>query len=337
MFKTKAPSTRATYGAEFPICHSLYTADDITTTASAWGEWKLERECERLMPEKPWYEKPYPKGPAIGPVELPRALYPPSAGKGTFSGGDVTAFKRAISRAGRLKPWSPSTWNATYGEQFALGKGTGNVGDSGVRGFQRQEWPNDPAMQTGNLGDKTYQAIRRSLVADGPNKGRPLLDSVSVQLLDEAWVEQQEIVLCYPIAKGPQASVCQGLHQTAGLNGNWAMDFCAAGGSDVVAVEACKIVRLSGNDPAQGSDDEIGIFGWSIHYETVKSYRYFSTHYGSRTVSEGERVKAGTVIGRIGNWPDDPGRSHLHLGVTSPLGESDAKDRIEAVSQAVRV
>jgi hypothetical protein len=144
--------------------------------------------------EKLWYEKPYLQGPPVGPEELPRVLYPPSAGKGTFAGDDVTAFKRAISRAGRLKPWAPATWSPTYGEQFAVGKGTGNVGDSGVRGFQRQTFPGQTNMQTGFLGKQTYQAIRRSLVSDpgSPNFRKPLLDATAVKLLELAAKEFSE-------------------------------------------------------------------------------------------------------------------------------------------------
>ena len=88
---------------------------------------------------------------------------------------------------------------------------------------------------------------------------------------------------------------------------------------------------------ALGAEQTIGIFGWSIHYETAAGYRYFSTHYGLRSVQEGEIVQVGQIIGTVGSWPGDPGRSHTHLGVTSPLGTADAKKRITTISQAVRV
>jgi hypothetical protein len=39
MVKTKGLSPQ-TYGADYSICHSLYTADDITPTAPAWDAWK---------------------------------------------------------------------------------------------------------------------------------------------------------------------------------------------------------------------------------------------------------------------------------------------------------
>lgn len=194
LLKTKAPNTPSTYGQFFSICHSLYTADDITPTAQEWAKWEATVPCTKVQVAEQWYEKPYLTGPAVGPEKLPRALYPPSAGKGTFRGDDVTAFKRAISRAGRLEPWAPATWNNTYGEAFAKGDGSGNVGKSGVRGFQRQQWPQDTDMQTGNLGDKTYQSIRRSLISDpeSVHYKEPLLDSEAIRLLKKAAVELSE-------------------------------------------------------------------------------------------------------------------------------------------------
>jgi len=198
MFKTKAPNAPEDY--DLAVCHSLFTADDITPSAEAWNLWIAPSPCEKLRPVTPspppaqWYEKPYATGEPVGPDKLPRALYPPKAGKGTQSGDDVLAFKRAISRAGRLLPWSPSTWSPAYGDAFALGDGSGHVGKSGVRGFQRQTWPNDPSMQTGNLGDKTYQALRRARVSDpeAVHYGEPLLDATAIKLLRQASGEYQQ-------------------------------------------------------------------------------------------------------------------------------------------------
>ena len=191
MLKTKPPNAPETYGTFFDVCHSLYTADDIVPSGEAWNLWKAPAPCTKLeppVPEKQWYEKPYLQGPPVGPNDLPRPVYPPSAGKGTFFGYDVTAYKRGISRAGRLTPWSPSTWSNTYGETFAMGDGSGNVGKSGVRGFQRQTWPSDNKMHTGNMGDKTYQAMRRTLVSDpdSPNYKKPIFDATAVDLLHKA-------------------------------------------------------------------------------------------------------------------------------------------------------
>lgn len=129
----------------------------------------------------PWYKVPYKKGTAVGPAKLPRTLYPPSHNKGTFIGPAALAAKRAISRAGRWDPWAPDKWDSAYGDRFALGRGTGNVGDTGLRGFQRQEG----IREDGVFGDETYQKMRRALAPDGPHKGEHIFDSTCIQLLNK--------------------------------------------------------------------------------------------------------------------------------------------------------
>jgi murein DD-endopeptidase MepM/ murein hydrolase activator NlpD len=152
------------------------------------------------------------------------------------------------------------------------------------------------------------------------------------------YVRDDALKRVYPHPLGALSEVCQGLHPTAGLYGNWAIDFCAPGGTKVLAVENATITKLSGRDPASGANQTIGIFGWSIHYETPEGYRYFSTHYGSRSpLQVGQHVDAGQVVGTVGHWPGDESRSHTHLGVTSPLGTADAKKRITDISTATKI
>jgi len=140
------------------------------------------------MPDSPWYLKPYPKGSAVGPAELPRILYPPSEDKGTFNGEDVLAFKRTVAHAQRWLPWVPSNWDNVYNERFAMGRGTGEVEDTGVRGFQRQEGLDD----TGIINDATYQRMRRARIPVGERKGAPCMDAESVRLLRIATQEHSE-------------------------------------------------------------------------------------------------------------------------------------------------
>ena len=144
--------------------------------------------------------------------------------------------------------------------------------------------------------------------------------------------------MCYPHPLGALSEICQGLHPTAGITGNWAMDFCAPGGTKVVAVERAVITKLSGHDPAEGANQTIGIFGWSIYYETPDGYTYFSTHYGSRaSLRIGQVVEVGQAVGTVGHWPGEPSRSHTHLGCSSVKGIAAAKKRITEISQAQRV
>jgi murein DD-endopeptidase MepM/ murein hydrolase activator NlpD len=115
-----------------------------------------------------------------------------------------------------------------------------------------------------------------------------------------------------------------GLHPTAGLAHNWSLDYMAAGGTQVLAVERGVIWKLSGHNPKEG-EVEPSIFGWNIYVMTRDGLMYFYTHIGERYVSVGEYVRKSQVIGKVGKWPQDPGRSHTHLGVSHPMGERASK------------
>jgi murein DD-endopeptidase MepM/ murein hydrolase activator NlpD len=174
--------------------------------------------------------------------------------------------------------------------------------------------------QSGVLGPATERALRKAGAFDAKC---------------EEWLaayERSLHVLYYPHPAGATSSVCQHLHPTAGLDGNWAYDFCCPGGTLVVAPEAGEIVKISGHPPTRVIDANVGIYGWNLHLVTDSRYRWFSTHHDYLQVREGQRVQAGQVIARVGRWPNDPGRSHTHLGVTSPHGEADAKRRIAQVA-----
>ncbi|TMQ03780.1 MAG: CHAP domain-containing protein [Deltaproteobacteria bacterium] len=109
-------------------------------------------------------------------------MYPPDHPyQPTPAGGpDVEAHKRALSRLGRW-PWQ--TFDQTYSNGFAHGT-SGNVGDTGVEGFQRQTPELDP---TGNLTDKLYSHLLRALVPPClPHAGEYAYDGYALWLLDEA-------------------------------------------------------------------------------------------------------------------------------------------------------
>src|SRR3970282_1739919 len=55
MYKTKAPNRPDQY--DLSLCHSLYTADDITPTPQAWKVWDYDGV---LVPPKPSQEPPQP-------------------------------------------------------------------------------------------------------------------------------------------------------------------------------------------------------------------------------------------------------------------------------------
>lgn len=252
--------------------------------------------------------------PAGRAPELPRVV------KTGAVGLDVAAHKRAVYRylevEGGLAGWlrARELTRRTFGPYFA----------THVRRARAAL-----GLPAGALVDRPlYAALRREHA----------YDALADHLLEEYLAAHPIVTLVYPHELGARSGVCQGLHPTAGLLGNWAIDFCAPGGTRVLAVEAGKVVKLSGHDPRLGDvDPGSGIYGWSIHYESPKGYRWFSTHYGTRIVELGEALVAGAVLGTVGSWPNDPGRSHTHLGVTSPLGSADAKRRITLVANATRV
>lgn len=128
-----------------------------------------------------WWDSPYNKGAPVGPATLPRVVRPPTPGE-IYRGYDVLAYKRGCSRAGRWEPWDPSQWDGVYWSLFAMGKGTGNVGDSGIRGIERQE----KMPENGVIDDVLYQKMRRIRVPDGPHQGEPIFDAVAIRLLNLA-------------------------------------------------------------------------------------------------------------------------------------------------------
>jgi hypothetical protein len=134
-----------------------------------------------------WWEHAYGGAPPPGGlIPLARPLYPPDAAeqgrKPSVDGPDCEAIKRGIARGGR---WEWTQFDDSYSNAFAHGR-SGNVGESGVAGFQRQQKIDD----TGWYGQKTHDALQYALIPDDlPHAGEHLLDDRARQLLREAWEE----------------------------------------------------------------------------------------------------------------------------------------------------
>lgn len=161
-------------------------------------------------------------------------------------------------------------------------------------------------------------------------------DALAVDLLTRYAKAHPRIQIYYPFPYGEMGGVCQGLHETAGIDDNWAIDFCARPHTTVVAVEAGTITKLSGRSPNDDTWDTQGVYGWSVHFLTNEGYRYYVTHFGYRQpLSIGMRVEAGDTIGKVGDQRFRP--DHVHYGCSSPRGDADAKARITAVSKAPRI
>lgn len=109
-----------------------------------------------------------------------------------------------------------------------------------------------------------------------------------------------------------------GEHPTEGLAGYPAHDYFAKAGSPTVAPVSGTVIRLSGHDPSQGPiEGPHGPFGWSVYIQGDNGATYYLTHMGSRDVKPGEQVKAGQVIGSVGDYAEYGTPSHIHMGVKS--------------------
>lgn len=147
--------------------------------------------------------------------------------------------------------------------------------------------------------------------------------------------------LCYPHPKGtPHLYIAGGdpggLHETGGLAHNWAFDYMAPGGTPIRCVEAGHVWKLSGRSPSEGVVDG-DRFGWMTYIMTRDGVMYVYIHQGSRAVKLGDSCKLGQIIGRVGHWPHDEGRSHTHLGVTHPMGRAASIRASRNVAEARKI
>lgn len=254
--------------------------------------------------------------PFTGPYGLPAS--------GLKSKGPTAeALKRGMSRLGHL-PWSTD-----FDEHF-------NVPLSNAL----EEW--DPGHS--GYGRGRWEKIRAAKVPKGkPHAGEYALDAVALQLIKDEYVAAHPPPppvpsLVYPHDKNFHSYSGGYLHQTGGISGNWALDFLAAPGTPVLAPEAGTISRTSGYDPSTGTHGgNHDVFGWSVYLRCRYGF-FYSTHYGRLIVRGGQSVKAGQILGYVGHWPNDIGRSHTHLGYTAFLRLSwVSKNKIRAVAAAPRV
>jgi murein DD-endopeptidase MepM/ murein hydrolase activator NlpD len=238
----------------------------------------------------------------------------PSATAGPTHGKDVQIAKFGI---GRYEDGLLPKPKAGYSEDFGLPM------EEAVRVIQRSE----KIRVTGRIADaQTWDVIWQHLDAYRRWQYRNF---------EVPPPPVPPLVFPYPIGGG--GYVCQGLHATAGLPGNWAIDFCETPGDPVLCCEGGVVQKLSGHDPADDTWDAMGVFGWSTYIRTDHGYVYFYTHQGRRRagIMVGQRIRTGEVLGYVGDQHYRP--DHSHIGVTSPFGQSDARRRITAVSKAPRI
>jgi murein DD-endopeptidase MepM/ murein hydrolase activator NlpD len=215
-----------------------------------------------------------------------------------------------------LMPWVTfsDTFNVTL--ESAL-----DAWDPGGDGYAEGRW------------DKIRRAkVPRSL----PHAGELALDAIAVALVQNEADPILTVPYVYPHPAGSGSHSGGFIHTTRGIPGNMALDFMAPGGTEIVAPFAGRITRLSGHDPATGVHGS-DIFGWSIYLERADGMFAFMTHDGTKDVHVGQQVKLAQKIATVGHWPHDPGRSHTHLGITSPRGTRDAVHILLSIASAPRV
>lgn len=109
-----------------------------------------------------------------------------------------------------------------------------------------------------------------------------------------------------------------GPHPTSGLPGFPARDYLAAGGSLARSPINGKVSssrpfgRLATQNPAAGFG------GARLYLERPNGKEIYIAHFGlgpnDLLVEPGQHLDVGEPLGRVWRWPNDPGRSHLHMG-----------------------
>ena len=255
--------------------------------------------------------------PYTGPYGLPES--------GLRSKGPTAeALKRAMSRLGHM-PWLGDDFDQHFNRPLsdALAKW-----DPGHTGYGKGRW----------------EKIRGARVPKGePHAGEYALDDIALQLIREDYLilhppPPPYPPLVYPHDKDFPSYSGGYIHPTGGISGNYALDFMAAPGTPVLAPEAGTVSRTSGYDPSTGLHGaNRDVFGWSVYLRCRYGF-FYSTHYGRLAVGAGDTLRAGDLIGWVGDWPHDRPRSHTHLGYTNFTRlPSLSIAKIRAVAAAPRV
>lgn len=255
--------------------------------------------------------------PYTGPYGLPES--------GLKNKGDTNiALKRAMARLD-LFPWTPDSWDDSFNRPLsdALAKW-----DPGHTGYGKGRW----------------EKLRGAKIpATLPHGGEYALDPVAQQLIRDDYLKQHPPAppypsLVYPHEKGWHSVSGGYVHETGGIGGNWALDFLAAPGTPVLAVESGVVSRTAGHDPSTGlHGSNRDVFGWSVYLKCSGGFWYY-THFGRLLVTGGQTVRVGQVIGYVGNWPYDTPRSHTHLGYTHFTHSGYiARNKIRSCAAAPRV
>jgi hypothetical protein len=204
------------------------------------------------------------------------------------SGKDVRAVKRGLARAGH------GTLAASFNPVL------GPLAVRHLKDYQHRE----AILVDGVYGRETHGRLIQ------------WFDAYARQLYQQAATEPWTPKEPHPPVEGslqlPREFVHT--HETAGLPGYPAVDVFARPDTPVLAPEDGVVDRLRGRDPRAGGTPG-GAYGWSI-YLNAPSGHYFMTHFATRRVALGQRVRRGEVIGTVCDSAVSgmPNTSHIHHG-----------------------
>lgn len=232
-----------------------------------------------------------------------RVLVGPDHKTGPSVGNDVQAWKRMLER------WDPEMFP---GELQSLDDFFNRRAVHATQVAQRA-WGLSP---TGTVNKATFTRGLRALRHRGTyDPKESAWDALAIKLHTSA-KPRVPIARCFIFPAGVAVGNLGGVaaHMARPL-GNWqsdnAIDVHATPGSIVVSPKPGYISKVGGYDPHRGP---VGtIFGEHTTIECDDSSAVFLTHL-DRIVSLGERVLAGEIIGRVGDWPRSSSMDHAHCG-----------------------
>jgi murein DD-endopeptidase MepM/ murein hydrolase activator NlpD len=114
--------------------------------------------------------------------------------------------------------------------------------------------------------------------------------------------------LLFPLAEATLCGVLNnfGDPRDGGTRSHEAVDIIATAGTPVFAVVDGRLTTVYSNTGTAG-------YGWTLEDANGTVFRYFHLEEDLRGWEVGDRVRAGDVIGSVGDSGNDPGNYHLHF------------------------
>jgi len=236
-------------------------------------------------------------------LERYRDLVGPDHEDGPSIGKDVLAWKRVLKR------WDEGLFPGTLAQlDDVMNRRTVNATIAAQR-----YWKLKPS---GIVNEATFERSLKALRDRGHRKPVQLAwDALAISLQKSA-KPRVPPARCFLFPESVPVTYLGGVkaHNSRPL-GNWqsdnAVDWHAPAGSIVVSPKPGYVSKGGGHDPHGGP---VGtIFGEHTTIEFEDGTAGFVTHL-DRIVSIGERVVAGEIIGKVGDWPNSVLMDHAHFG-----------------------